>query len=181
MNAFESGQRKVIPAVLIYARSEDQILMIHRNGNPGDYHSGKWNGLGGKCELDESPREAARRELKEEAGLELLPESFRPLGVIQFPNFKAHKSEDWIVFLFSVELESVLKTRVISRNSEGELHWVGASEVPSLNLWPGDRHFISWVISQKPFSGTIWYQGQEVLRAEISPFEFPEKSDTHRG
>src|SRR4051794_1381265 len=99
-NPFESGVRKVIPAVLVYLQKGDQILMIHRNSKgpgPLDFHEGKWNGLGGKCELDESPLEAAVREVQEESGLELPESEFRSLGVVQFPNFKAHRNEDWIV------------------------------------------------------------------------------------
>src|SRR5687768_2947242 len=106
-NPFESGQRKVIPAVLIYVRRGNEILMIHRNAmgqSQTDFHQGKWNGLGGKCEADESPLEAALRELKEESGLDLPASSFKPLGTIQFPNFKPQKSEDWVVFVFIVSL-----------------------------------------------------------------------------
>src|ERR1051326_4445564 len=103
-NSFESGARKAIPAVLVYVRRGSEILMIHRNTTGrADFHEGKWNGLGGKCEADESPLQAAKREVKEEAGLDLDLSSFHPMGVIQFPNFKPHKKEDWIVFLFSAE------------------------------------------------------------------------------
>lgn len=173
-NAFESGARKAIPAVLIYARHRhpvqgDQVLMIHRNSaeRPADYHAGKWNGLGGKCEADESPLETARREFHEEAGVDLSLEKFRSLGVLTFPNFKAHKNEDWIVFVYAVEMSDADVARVVSGNAEGSLHWVPASDLTSLNLWPGDRHFIGHVASGQPFVGTIWYQGQEVLRHEI--------------
>src|SRR4051812_11431974 len=106
-NPFEAGTRKVIPAVLIYIRRADRVLMIHRNSVvPGyvDYHQGKWNGLGGKCEIDESPLDAALREVKEESGIVLNESQIKALGVLQFPNFKAHKNEDWIVFVFEAEL-----------------------------------------------------------------------------
>ena len=108
-NLFETGERKSIPAVLVYARLEDQVLMIHRNASATvtgceDHHAGRWNGLGGKCEANESALEAARREFLEEAGIDLESDTFNPLGVLQFPNFKAHKNEDWIVFVFSVEI-----------------------------------------------------------------------------
>ena len=98
MNAFEAGTRKVIPAVLIYLRRGDSVLMLHRNARDAsaDFHSGKWNGLGGKCDPDESPLETAKRELQEESGLDLPLESFHSLGVVQFPNFKPKKHEDWI-------------------------------------------------------------------------------------
>jgi 8-oxo-dGTP diphosphatase len=168
-NAFESGARKAIPAVLVYARdASGRVLMIHRNSDrPGDYHSGKWNGLGGKCEADESPREAARREFREESGLDLPEERFRALGTLTFPCFKAHKHEDWIVFVFTTEVAAAETSHILGRADEGELHWVPEADLESLNLWPGDRHFIPHVRARRPFFGTIWYDGPVVRRYQI--------------
>jgi 8-oxo-dGTP diphosphatase len=178
-NAFESGARKAVPAVLVYARLGDgglpvaggRVLMIHRNSpdRPGDYHAGKWNGLGGKCEPDESPREAARREFSEEAGLDLPEERFAALGALTFPNFKAHKCEDWIVFVFTVEVTETEASHILKRSEEGELHWVPARDLLTLNLWPGDRHFIPLVAAGAPFMGTIWYDGPGVRRHWVQP------------
>lgn len=167
---FESGARKLIPAVLVYVRSlEGRILMIHRvdargEGRAGDYHSGRWNGLGGKLEPDESPLEGARRELREESGLELDEAAFKPLGVLQFPNFKAHRSEDWVVFPFVARAGRSSVELALAPCPEGQLHWVQPEELPGLRLWPGDRHFIGQVVAERPFMGTIWYQGPEVVR-----------------
>lgn len=166
MNPFESGARKVIPAVLIYPKSEDKVLMIHRNGSKtGDYHLGKWNGLGGKLELDESPLECAQRELREESGLDLPVESFRILGVLQFPNFKPHKNEDWMVYVFSAAVPVGL---ILGHCLEGALHWVLRSDVMGLNLWAGDQYFLPHVLEEKPFLGTIWYEGERVVRHSVS-------------
>jgi 8-oxo-dGTP diphosphatase len=174
MNAFESGQRKVIPAVLIYVRSaDDRVLMIHRlggvggQGKAGDYHAGKWNGMGGKLEPDESPWQGARRELKEESGLDLSEQDFKLLGTLQFPNFKAHKSEDWLCFVFTARLTRVAADVNLAPCDEGALHWIPAGDLMSLNLWAGDRHFISFVIDEKPFFGMIRYQGQDVTEHRV--------------
>ncbi len=168
-NPFEAGTRKVIPAVLIYPRWRDQILMIHRDsGRPGDYHAGKWNGLGGKLEADESPLEAAVRELREESGLEPGREAFRSLGVLQFPNFKAHKSEDWVCWIYSARIEGGSAPKPVATH-EGSLHWVPAADLLKLNLWPGDREFIPHVLAGRPFVGTSWYQGEKLLRSDIAP------------
>lgn len=169
-NAFESGARKVIPAVLIYAERDGRYLMLHRtSGKPADYHAGKWNGLGGKCEADESPLEAARRELSEESGLDLGEDCFQPLGTLQFPNFKAHKNEDWLVFVFRARVPAGVEAW--SQGPEGELTWVPGAEVLTLNLWEGDRHFIPYVLEGRPFVGTIWYSGQNAARAWIAPLQ----------
>lgn len=174
MNAYESGARKVVPATLVYVRSsDDRILMIHRvdvtgGARDGDDHAGRWNGLGGKLEPGESPLEGARRELREESGLDLPEEAFRALGVLQFPLFKPRKSEDWLVFPFVARLgREAAGAGVSSFCAEGRLDWVPERELPSLNLWPGDRHFIPWVLAGRPFLGTIWYQGHDVIRHHL--------------
>jgi 8-oxo-dGTP diphosphatase len=172
-NAFESGARKAIPAVLVYVFDRggdgvERVLMVHRNAadRPGDYHAGKWNGLGGKCEPDESFREAARRELREESGLDLPAEALRELGFLQFPNFKAHRAEDWLVTVFVADLPPGERGRKLA-GPEGELHWVPVDDLLELNLWAGDRHFIPHLARREPFFGTIWYAGQEVLRHDV--------------
>lgn len=177
-NAFEAGTQKVIPSVLVYLFSEGKVLMIHRQSSRKervDFHEGKWNGLGGKCELGESPLEAAQREVREESGLDLSLDLFRPLGVVQFPSFKPKKSEDWIVFIFRVELTGALeRTELESLENqfipEGQLHWIAKDQVAALNLWEGDVHFMSCVIKGKPFMGTIWYENAKVTRHWMSEF-----------
>lgn len=162
MNDFESGRRKAIPAVLVYPRCGGDWLMIHRTGKkPGDAHQGKWNGLGGKCEADESPLETARREVLEEAGLDLPASAFRALGVLQFPNFKPARREDWIVFVFSAE---VADKALAHDCPEGELHWIPKSSVLSLPLWAGDQHFLPLVLAGRSFMGTFWYKDGQVAR-----------------
>ncbi len=161
-NPFETGERKVIPAVLVYVQKDNHMLMIHRGPRNGDFHAGKWNGLGGKCEKDESPLQAAEREVFEESALEIHPDRFVSLGVLQFPNFKPHKNEDWIVFVFRANLENGEPKKV---SEEGELHWIPKHEVSSLNLWPGDHLFIPYVLKNEPFVGTIWYHDQKVTKS----------------
>jgi len=169
-NVFETGERKVIPAVLVYLRSGDEVLMLHRSDRPDDIHSGKWNGLGGKCEAGESPREAASREILEEAGLLLAPERYQLTGVLQFPNFKAHKKEDWLCWVLCAELSAAEKAQLWGAGPEGKLHWVSWDQVSGLNLWPGDRQFLPLVRLKQPFSGTFWYEAGEVERFELYPF-----------
>jgi 8-oxo-dGTP diphosphatase len=170
MNPFESGARKLIPAVLVYVKSVDgQVLMIHRNSKKNDYHHGKCNGLGGKLEPNESALEAARRELKEESGLDLPAGCFAPLGFVHFPNFKPVKSEDWIVSMWVAQLSCRASEVTTIPCNEGSLEWVKESDMLTLNLWEGDRFFIPYIIKEQPFQGTIWYEGEKVARHQILP------------
>jgi 8-oxo-dGTP diphosphatase len=177
MNAYESAERKNIPAVLLYVftrfagESSERVLMIHRDAKdrPGDFHAGKWNGLGGKCDAGESYRETAARELFEESTLRIAPELFRFLGFLQFPNFKPKRAEDWSCMLFTAEVEEARARGIPENVAEGSLHWIEVGKISTLNLWDGDREFIPHVIARRPFTGASWYEDGKVMRSEITP------------
>lgn len=166
-NAFETGQRRMVPAVLVYARAGTDVLMLERGARPGDVHAGKWNGVGGKCEADEPARDTAAREFHEEAGVALAPERFRALGVLHFPCFKPARCEDWLVHVFTATLSPAERAAVPARSPEGTLHWVPATGVLSLPLWAGDHHFLPWVLLGRPFTGTFFYVSGELARHEL--------------
>lgn len=172
-NPFETGEQKLIPAVLIYAhRPLGEVLMIRRAANKLDCHSGKCNGLGGKLEAMESPHTAAQREFLEEAGVSIPKERFRMRGVLQFPHFKPHKREDWLVFLFTVELLPAEKPA--EKCAEGTLFFAKESELLDLPLWEGDKYFLSQLFPYKEkinhsLFGSLWYEDGKVKSWEIHP------------
>jgi 8-oxo-dGTP diphosphatase len=168
-NAYQAGTQKVIPAVLLYAFHQGKVLMIHRNSKPGDEHLGKWNGLGGKLEKNESPRDCAVREFFEESGCKTSPNQWRWMGQLHFPDFKPHKSEDWSVTVFTCHLKDDQTKTILSKTEEGTLEWIPSSAVISLNLWEGDRQFIPWVMEEKPFEGTFWYHSGKLDRFFCNP------------
>lgn len=179
-NSFENGDVKIIPACLVYLRLDDKVLMIHRNRNADDYHFGKYNGIGGKFESGESAFEAAKREIYEEAGLDLKTTMLRVLGVLQFPLFKKEKRQDWWVTVLYANLKSAAPDltcdeimKKVERAShgcpEGSLEWVPINRLDKLKLWPGDIHFLPYVVKEMPFFGTIWYDGEKLLRHDVRP------------
>jgi len=138
-----------------------EFLMIHRGGREDDFHSGKWNGLGGKLEGLESPWEAAAREVREESGLSLSGERLRWQGMLHFPNFRPLKSEDWWCCVMSAELTAAEAQSVPdgSRFSEeGSLHWIPEGRILELNLWEGDRTFLPKVLAGDSVFGTLRYE-----------------------
>ncbi len=175
-NSYESGQQKNIPAVLLYVFSKfsdgtERVLMIHRNSKerPDDFHAGKWNGLGGKCDPGESYRQTAARELHEESTLKIAPEKFHFIAHLTFPNFKPLKAEDWSCMLFWAEVDEAAAKSVPASVNEGSLHWIEKEKVPALNLWDGDHHFIQHVIAKRSFTGCIWYIDGKAAKSEITP------------
>lgn len=144
-----------IIATLGYVMSADgqSVLMIHRNARLDDQHYGKYNGLGGKLEPYEDVVSGMQRELHEEAGIEATGLALR--GTINWPGF-GKNGEHWMGFVFRIDS---WHGRLLSHNHEGSLEWVAVEDVLSLNLWPGDRHFLPLVFSRDPrqFHGVMPY------------------------
>lgn len=54
-----------------YLKKDEQYLLLFRNKKKNDYNKGKWIGVGGGLENNETPDECAIREVKEETGLDV--------------------------------------------------------------------------------------------------------------
>lgn len=132
-----------------YQQGVSQTLMMHKQ-RPGDYHEGKWNGLGGKFEVGESPEACLLREVHEESGLSVEKATLR--GVITFPDFDG--VDDWYTFVYTVEAFA----GVPRSSAEGQLQWIDDADVLTLNVWEGDRVFWAWLERPQFFSATFRYQ-----------------------
>jgi 8-oxo-dGTP diphosphatase len=64
------------PYTICFCRCKDSILMLYRRR---PLNSERWNGLGGKIASGETPLECVRREVLEEAGIDL-----RRFGTLRF-------------------------------------------------------------------------------------------------
>lgn len=137
-------------ATLCYVSKDNKTLMLYRNKKENDYHEGKWNGLGGKFELGESPEECAIREIKEESGLTVKALSMK--GFITFPLFDG--KDDWYVFLFVID---DFEGNLID-SPEGKLEWIDNKNLLELNLWDGDKIFIPWLFEENYFSAKFNYE-----------------------
>lgn len=134
---------------------DNQTLMIYRNKKENDYHEGKWNGLGGKFEIGESPEECAIRELKEESGL--TAENLIMKGFITFPMFDG--KNDWYVFVFVIDKFS----GTLIDSKEGSLEWIPNEKLTELNLWDGDKIFLPWLFQEKFFSAKFNYENGKFI------------------
>jgi 8-oxo-dGTP diphosphatase len=150
-----------IVATLGYVLSPDRqsVLMIHRNARTDDQHYGKYNGLGGKLESNEDVVSGMRREVQEEAGIDVTDLALR--GTINWTGF-GKNGEDWMGFIFRIDgWQGTPQTH----NNEGTLEWVSLDRLLELNLWPGDRYFLPLVFSSDPrqFHATMPYHNEQPL------------------
>ena len=131
----------MILSTLCYIDKNSQILLLHRTKKSIDPNGGKWIGVGGKLEQNESPDECIIREVYEETGLHIQPQL---RGIL---TFILPKWENELTFLYtSNNFEGTLK-----ECNEGQLHWIDKDKVLDLNLWEGDKHFLPKLLETNDF------------------------------
>lgn len=142
---------------LCYILDKDEVLMLHRTAKQNDENEGKWIGVGGKIEEDESPDECLLREVREETGLSLT--SWRYRGVV---TFVSDRWEGEYMHLFTADAF----TGKLTACSEGELAWIPRGRIADLPQWEGDRIFLSLLEKDAPFfSLKLCYNGDKLVRA----------------
>lgn len=118
---------------LCYIERDGFWLMMHRVKKDQDENSGKWIGIGGHMEENESPEDCIRREIREETGLPISQLQLR--GIITFI-LPAWGNE--LTFLYTARTE----TAALPECEEGVLKWIRIEEAADLPLWEGDRVFL---------------------------------------
>lgn len=152
-----------IIATLGYVLSTDgaSVLMIHRNSRPEDQHLGKFNGLGGKLDPLEDVVTGMKRELHEEAGIDVERMVLR--GTVSWPGF-GKDGEDWLGFVFRIDQWS---GTCMDANPEGALEWVPIEKLLNFEvpLWDGDKHFLPLVFSDdsRQFHGVMPYENGKAI------------------
>ena len=143
---------------LCYIDDGERYLMLHRVKKEHDASHGKWIGVGGKCEANESPDECMLREVKEETGLEVTRWRYR--GIVTFI------SDTWpneYMHLFTADRWRGEPD--MSIDDEGTLAWIPKAELPVVessgqnaeqnekySLWEGDKIFLRLLMDeQHPF------------------------------
>jgi 8-oxo-dGTP diphosphatase len=128
-----------IPTVLVYAVRDDQVLLMHRNKAP---NRGLWIAPGGKVEQDESPHDAARREMYEETGLVVDELTWRGFctEVSPLPDWQ------WMLFIY---VTRQYHGTLCPDLREGELAWVSRDRyLRDLSIPQADRIFAPRVLAE---------------------------------
>lgn len=147
----------MILTTLAYIEKDEKYLMLYRNKKENDINEGKFVGIGGKLENDESPREAIIREIKEETNLDAYNPEYQ--GMVTFVN-DICETELICIYLvreFSGEIHEC---------NEGELHWIEKERILGLNLWAGDRYFLEPIINDevtRPIDYKFIYSKDELI------------------
>lgn len=129
---------KTILCYIVNEKSE--VLLAYKKRGFG---IGKYNGPGGKLKNDESPKDAAIREIKEEVGLDI--DNLLELGFIEF--IWPPEKEDWnqkcFIFLtkdFSGE---------VCESEECRPEWFAFDKIPYDQMWDDDKYWYPEALAGK--------------------------------
>lgn len=156
---WKKKEEKMSLSTLCYIEKEDAYLMLHRVKKKNDVNEGKWIGVGGHFEKNESPDECLVREVKEETGLTLLDYRFR--GLVTFISDKGITEYMCLYTANAYEGE-------MTSCDEGDLCWVKKEDLLELNLWEGDKIFLDLIRRDAPFfSLKLRYEGDNLAEAVL--------------
>lgn len=85
----------------MYSPDGERVVLI--NKNQPDWQKGKFNGVGGKIEEDETPEQAMSREFEEETGVITSSSDWQSFLILINPN----KYRVYMLFTFSEKFDSV--------------------------------------------------------------------------
>lgn len=145
---------------LCYIEKDGAYLMIHRVKKKNDMNKDKWIGVGGKFEPGESPFDCARREIKEETGLQVEKLNYR--GIVTFVSDQF--GTEYMHLFTSDEFEGEIDYNC----DEGMLEWVKKEDVSSLPIWEGDKIFFDLLDNEKRFfSLKLSYVGDKLVSHKL--------------
>lgn len=118
------GRWLTIPRTLCFVRNGNDILLMKRGPHKRVFPN-RYNGVGGHIERDEDPYTSARREIREETGLDVTELDLRAVY-----NIDTSEATGIVLFVFVASSTN----RAVVANDEGTLHWIPRAEVPALDL-----------------------------------------------
>ena len=130
---------------LVFINIASHIVMINRNKAPW---MGMWNGLGGKIQEDETPKQSIQREIQEELGVHISLNDILERGILTWNTFEADGQG---IHLFYVELDQLDLAFPIQMD-EGIIDLKRIDWITHLNnrgVAPNIKYFLPQLISSK--------------------------------
>lgn len=128
-------------AAMVVLKSGEQLLLLLRNKMP---NKGLYVPVGGKLDPFERPIDAAIRETKEEAGIELSKDEIRFGGVLVE---SAPNDYNWQCYIYLAEIPYLPPPPC----DEGILEWIDFERLADLPTPPTDWHIYQYLAKQKTF------------------------------
>ena len=128
---------------LLFLRRDNEILLAMKKRGFGE---GRWNGVGGKVEPNESVEQAMIRESQEEIGI--TPTDYQKVGDIRFDEY--FKGEPTLMHVHVFTATKWLGTP--KESEEMKPQWFSTADIPYDVMWSDDRYWLPLVIEGKNIS-----------------------------
>lgn len=152
--------KKVLTLCIVH-QGNRVLLGMKKRG----FGMGRWNGFGGKIEKGETIEEAMRREIFEEAGIDV--SEAEKVGILEF-EFQGNP-EILETHIFRAE-------KFVGEPSESEEmkpQWFDIDKIPYKNMWTDDIYWIPMFLEEKKFQGKFLFgKGDVVLEQSLEEVEF---------
>lgn len=154
------SDKKILTLCIIHKHPKVLLGMKKRG-----FGEGRWNGFGGKVEENESLEEAVKREVREEAGIEI--GGLDKMGVIEFE----FQDDSKILEVHIFRSENFLGEP--AESEEMKPRWFHIGEIPFDRMWPDDKYWIPLFLEGKKFTGKFLFD-------RPSDSQYMSKVITHR-
>ncbi len=119
------------------------------------FGAGRWNGFGGKVMPNETVEQAAKRELLEEAGIEV--SRIEKHGILDF-EFQGNPE------ILEVHIFKALDFEGEPTESEEMLpQWYYVDQIPFKEMWPDDIYWMPLFLKGKKFKGKILFGEKDTI------------------
>jgi len=134
-----------IPAVSgVVLNDKKEVLAVQRGSNPG---KGQWSLPGGAVHLGEPVRDAVRREIREECGIEVSVTEI--LGVFDriFWDKQGRVEYHYVLVSFLCRLE---EGEPAAKTDARAVRWIGREEMDDFEWTPGVKEFLGRILNTDP-------------------------------
>ncbi|AXR78439.1 8-oxo-dGTP diphosphatase [Natrarchaeobaculum sulfurireducens] len=127
----------------------EEVLLIEKRRGLGE---GWYNGPGGKLEAEETPRECAIRETREEVGLEVDPAALEKAAELTF------RLDGDVHTVCHVYRADRFEGEPVT-TPEARPEWFSVEEIPYDQMWEDDRLWLPGVLSGRTVVGEFAFEG----------------------
>lgn len=138
---------------LCYIKDERGRILLQLKAK-GKFGELRWNAPGGKLLPEEDLEIAAKREVREETGLEV--NNIEKNALLNFYISGYPGKLAWQVYVFrALDWKGKLRT-----STEGKLEWFSTDSIPYNQMWEDDKHWLPLLLKDKKFTGHFWFEGE---------------------
>lgn len=145
---------------LCIVKGDGRILLGMKKRGFGE---GRWNGFGGKLHENETIEQCAIREVKEEAGIDVVEMKKHGVILFKFEDNGLEGNPDMEVNIFSI---SKYKGE-ITESDEMRPRWFLHEEIPYDSMWPDDEYWLSMLLEGKNFVGEFNFSDTKTIKSHV--------------